>query len=179
MFKRRDFNYALGTFGLGGLMAAVIAVPGVKYVLDPLRRGAKAGSFRPLARLAELRVGVPTLVPILGERRDAWVKYPTQPVGSVWLVRQPEGSPEPVTAFSAQCPHAGCPIDLGPGAKGFKCPCHNSDFALDGRPLNDVSPRGMDRLEVEKLPTGGGPDAEVKVQFQRFQLGCKEKIPLV
>ncbi len=176
MFHRRDFHYALGTFGLGGLLAALVAIPGVKYLLDPLKRGSPSGGFRPLARLADLKVGVPSLSPILGERRDAWVKYPTEPVGSVWLVRQPEGATDPVVAFSAQCPHAGCPITLAADAQQFLCPCHNSDFALDGRPLNKVSPRGMDRLEVEKF--AGQPDAEVRVRFERFRLGCKEKISL-
>ena len=178
MFKRRDFFYALGTFGLGGLMGAILAVPGMAYLLDPLRRKSGGGGPQPLARLADLKVGVPQLVPILGERQDAWVKYPREPVGAVWLVRQPEGAKEPVIAYTAQCPHAGCPVDLAADGSSFKCPCHNSSFALDGQRQNEIPPRPMDRLEVEPLDTAK-PGAEVRVKFRRFQLGCKERIPLV
>ena len=178
MFKRRDFFYALGTFGLGGLVGAILAVPGVRYLLNPLAGGSDPGGFRPLGRLSELKVLVPKLVPILGEKRDAWVKHPREPIGAVWLVRQPEGSKEPVIALTAQCPHAGCPVGLADGARKFHCSCHNSRFAIDGARENEVSPRGMDRLAVE-LAGATKDDAEVRVKFERFYLGTTEKIPLV
>jgi len=177
MFNRRDFFYALGTCGLGGLMGAILAVPGVKYLLNPLGTPAQSGGFLPLGSLAELTARVPRLVPILGERRDAWVKYPREPIGAVWLVRQPDGAKEPVIALTAQCPHAGCPVELAADARAFKCPCHNSLFALDGARQNPVSPRGMDRLEVEPIDPSRA-DAEVRVRFRRFHLGTTEKIPL-
>lgn len=179
MQDRRDFLYRFGTFSLGGLMGAVLAVPGVRYLLHPLLApGTKAGEFQPLARLADLKVGVPRLFPILGDKQDAWVKYPKEPIGSVWLVRQPEGSKEPVVAFTAQCPHAGCPIALASDAASFQCPCHNSSFSLGGKEQNQIPPRGMDTLEVEPFdPTSA--DAEVRVKFRRFQLGSQEKNPLV
>ena len=40
--NRRDF-YRLGTIALGNLVALVLAVPGVAYLLDPLRRKVEAG----------------------------------------------------------------------------------------------------------------------------------------
>src|SRR4051794_24728260 len=106
--NRRDFH-RLGTVLLSSLMGLALAVPGVAYVLDPLRRKVKGGVSRPLARLSELVVGVPRRYPVIEERQDAWVKYPKEPVGSVWLIRQ---SDDKVRAFTAECPHLGCAVNL-------------------------------------------------------------------
>jgi Rieske Fe-S protein len=172
--NRRDF-YRFGTIALGNLVGLALAVPGVAYLLDPLRRGSKAGGFQRLARLSELTVGQPRSVAVIGERQDAWVKYPREPVGSVWLVRRPEGSKPEVIAFTAECPHLGCAVNLTADGKGFLCPCHTSAFDHEGRPQNSVPPRPMDTLEVEVT---GGDDPEVRVKFRRFRTQEKEKTPL-
>src|SRR5262249_38166883 len=116
--NRRDL-YRYGTIALGNLVALTLAVPGVAYLLDPLRRRTRQGDFEPLTRLGQLTEGVPQGFPIIDERQDAWVKYPREPVGSVWLIRQPAGSKEPVIAFSAECPHLGCAVNLSADAKSF------------------------------------------------------------
>jgi menaquinol-cytochrome c reductase iron-sulfur subunit len=147
----------------------------VVYLLYPLRRKSRQGDFDSITRLGQLPVGVPQAFPIIDERVDAWVKYPREPVGSVWLIRQPAGAPEPVIALSAECPHLGCAVNLAPDGKSLLCPCHTSNFDFQGKPLNKVPPRPMDRLEV-KLSTGD--DHEVLVKFQRFRTQSEEKIPL-
>lgn len=173
MPNRRDVFRSLSV-ALGSAMGLVLAVPGVRFLLDPLFKAGQGGEFRPLARLDQLAPGKPQSFPILGERRDGWVKYPREPVGSVWLIREGEGATAKVVAFTAECPHKGCAIGLG-GDGQFACPCHMAKFALDGRPLNDVSPRGMDPLDV-KLSTG--PDPEILVRFERFRPMAKERKPL-
>jgi menaquinol-cytochrome c reductase iron-sulfur subunit len=174
MVTRRDL-YRWSTNVLGGLLGLGLAGPGIAFLLDPLRGRSKAREYRPLARLSELPAGVPQAYVVLEERQDAWVRYPREPIGSVWLVRQPQGTPEPVLAYAAECPHLGCAISLEAGGQGFVCPCHQSRFDLRGEPINAVSPRGMDRLEVQ-LSTD--PDPEVRVRFQRFRCMSQEKIPL-
>lgn len=175
MFTRRDFA-RLGTVVLGGLMSAGLAVPGMAYLLDPLRRKAGGGTTQTLTRLSGLKVGVPQSFAVFGERKDAWVKYPREPIGSVWLVRQPEGASPAVVAFSAECPHLGCSITLADGGSKFFCPCHKAEFGLTGDTANTVAPRGMDTLDVELT---GDDDPAVVVRFQRFRTQTKEKIPLV
>ena len=171
---RRDF-YRFGTIVLGNAVALALAVPGVAYVLDPIRKASKKGELQGLARLSDLTVGEPRSFAVIDERQDAWVKYPREPVGSVWLVRQPEGSRPEVIAFTAECPHLGCAVNLTAGGKEFLCPCHTSEFDLKGKPLNAIPPRGMDTLDVELTP---GDDPEVRVKFQRFRTQEKEKTPL-
>jgi menaquinol-cytochrome c reductase iron-sulfur subunit len=172
--NRRDF-YRFGTIVLGNLVALALAVPGVAYLLDPIRRKSRQGDFDTVARLNQLAVGVPQAFPIIDERQDAWVRYPREPVGSVWLIRQPDGAKEPVIAFTSECPHLGCAVNLAADGKSFLCPCHTSNFAFDGKPLNQVPPRPMDQLEV-KLSEGDDP--EVRVKFQRFRTQSEEKMPL-
>ena len=172
--NRRDF-YRYGTIVLGNLVALTLAVPGVAYLIDPLRRKMKQGEYQPLAKLNELPVGIPQSFAIVEERQDAWVKYPPEPIGSVWLVRQPEGSKVPVIAFSAECPHLGCAVNLSADGKNFFCPCHTSSFDFSGKVLNTVPPRPMDTLEV-RVTTDAEPSVEVK--FQRFRTQAEEKIPL-
>lgn len=175
MMTRRDL-YRWSTDALGGLLALGLAVPGINYLLDPLRRRNKRTGYHTLARLSELTVGVPRGFSILDERHDAWVTYPREPIGSVWLVRQPEVGKEPVIAYTAECPHLGCAITVSAGGRDFFCPCHESRFDLQGRPVNDVPPRGMDRLDVR---LSADPDPEVRVKYQRFRSTNREKIPLV
>jgi Rieske Fe-S protein len=174
MINRRDF-YSYATVALGGLMTAVLAVPGVAYLLDPVKRKNRASVPREVARLSQLAPGVPKAFPVIDEREDAWVKYPREPIGTVWLVRQPEGSKDRVVAFTAECPHLGCPVGLSAEGKSFFCPCHTSAFKFDGTPLNQVPPRGMDRLEVEFSQDA---DPAVRVRFERFRAQTEEKIPI-
>ncbi|MFO0955882.1 MAG: Rieske 2Fe-2S domain-containing protein [Isosphaeraceae bacterium] len=174
MPSRRAF-YRFGSSLIGGAIGIGLAIPGVAFLLDPLRRGGGGSALkRELTRLGQLTVGKPQAFPIIAERQDAWVKHPPEPVGTVWLIRQPEGTTPPVVAFTAECPHLGCLITADEG--GFVCPCHRAEFDLSGKKRNAVSPRGMDTLEVE---LSKDDDPVVTVLFQRFRTQAEEKIPLV
>lgn len=169
---RRDL-YRYGNIVVGGLLTAALAVPGVAYVLDPLRKRRGDARTYKLTKLSELPVGEPRSFQIVDERQDAWVKYPKEPIGLVWLVRQADNS---VVAFQAECPHLGCAVNLSADKKSFRCPCHDSAFSFDGKPENKIPPRPMDRLTVEKSE---GDDPMVSVKFERFRSQSEEKIPLV
>jgi len=170
---RRDF-YQAGTVLLGGLIGLVLTVPGVAYLLSPLRKGSEGKEeFESLTRLSQLKVGEPRSFAIIADTMDAWVRYPREPIGSVWLVKQADGT---VSAFTAECPHLGCAINLGADGKSFLCPCHTSIFDFEGKRRNKVSPRSMDSLAVELTKDA---DPIVKVKFERFRTQSEEKIPLV
>jgi menaquinol-cytochrome c reductase iron-sulfur subunit len=174
--NRRDFH-RLGTWVFGALVKLAVAVPAAAFLLNPLRRkgGAEAEAFDGLVALSQLQVGVPRSFGIVRDQVDGWVKYPKEPAGSVWLIRQPEGVEPAVVAFSAECPHLGCAINLADDRKHFICPCHTSAFDIAGKPQNQVPPRPMDQLDVE---LSKDPDPIVRVRFQRFRTLAEEKIPL-
>lgn len=174
---RRDFQ-RYGTMVLGGLVKLALGVPAIAFLASPLRKRRAAsgsGTFDTLTSLGQLAVGVPRSFAIIRDRTDAWVTYPSEPAGSVWLIRQPAGTQPEVIAYSAECPHLGCAINLSADGKTFLCPCHTSSFGLDGQPQNQVPPRPMDRLDVELT---GDPDPKVRVKFQRFRPLAEERIPL-
>jgi menaquinol-cytochrome c reductase iron-sulfur subunit len=171
MPNRREV-YRLGALALGNLFGLALAVPGLKYLLDPLGRRSGSGDIQAITRLGQLAVGQPQAFSIIAGRLDAWVQYPREAVGTVWLVRQPDDS---VLALSAECPHLSCPVSLAARGKSFLCPCHSASFALDGTRTNPVAARGMDRLEVE---LSADPDPEIRVKFERFQPQSAEKKPL-
>ena len=89
---RRDF-LRLGTVVLGSLIALVLAVPGVAYLLDPLRRKGRGG--RRSDTLTRLKRAEGRRAAVVRDHRGAAGRLgevPREPVGSVWLVRQPDGS---------------------------------------------------------------------------------------
>ncbi len=50
-------------------------------------------------------------------------------------------------AFSAVCPHQGCPVQyVGPG---FQCPCHGSTFDQNGQVTSGPSPSGLPEIAVK------------------------------
>ena len=171
--ERREFMAKAGSVVLGGLMVAAPIGAGVATFLSPLRQKSAGGITRRLAAVADLpNDGTPKRFDITTDRGDAWTRYPTKAVGSVWLRKRPDGS---VQAFNTTCPHLGCAIDYDAKGKRFLCPCHASAFTLDGAITGkSVSPRTMDTLEVneEKLAAG-----EVVVTFQEFKTGTSDKQP--
>src|SRR3954454_25408850 len=56
--NRRDF-YRIGTIALSNAVALVLAVPGIAYLFDPLRKSSKSGDFQRLAKLSDLTEGRP------------------------------------------------------------------------------------------------------------------------
>ena len=172
---RRDF-YRFGAAALGSVIGLTLAIHGVAFITAPLRRKGPAGSALKLAKLSELEVGKPRAFPVIEEHVDAWVKYPKEPVGSVWLIRKPGAGADQIVAFTAECPHLGCAISQAEDAGSFVCRCHGARFDLEGKPTNAVPPRPMDTLAVELSQDA---DPVVTVHFQRFRTQVKEKTPLV
>lgn len=69
-------------------------------------------------------------------------------------------------AFAITCPHLGCSYAFDDGKKHFVCPCHGSEFALDGSvihgpatvPLSHLTwqpAAGINEIDVEGTTFGG------------------------
>jgi len=172
---RRMFLKEAAALFLGGVLAIVPALAGILVWLDPVRRRARSvgAPFLRVAGLESLPAdGVPRRFAVLADKVDAWTRMTQTSVGAVYLRHTADGK---VTAFNVVCPHAGCFVDYQASRQGYFCPCHNSSFSADGTidmPASP-SPRGLDELPVEIR------GREVWVQFQNFQTGRHDKVPMV
>lgn len=168
---RRSFLYQAVTAALGTVVGAAPLLSGLAVFFSPLGRKTPAGKWVPIAPLdAVPSDGKPVRFPVITERRDAWNAYPPAPVGSVYLRRTADAQ-TPV-CFTTVCPHLGCSVDYKPAQGHFLCPCHNSQFALDGARTSEESPspRGMDTLDV-KIEQG-----VVWIDYRTFKGGVAAKI---
>jgi len=125
-------------------MAVAVTVPAAMFVAARRRLdGADAGAAIDVGAAERFPDGTPVRVAlVVPVHRDAYVVRRNVVAGAAWVVRRGNE----VQAFSTVCPHAGCAVDLD-GAT-FRCPCHESRFALDGARQAGPSPRGLDRLST-------------------------------
>ncbi len=166
---RRGFMTEALAVACGGVALLVPLVSGMIVFLDPLRRGGGLGRLIPVAPLAGVPDdGVPREFPVVAERVDAWNRS-IEPIGAVYLRRAPGETK--VECLTATCPHAGCFVSYDGQTGTFKCPCHNSQFAVDGAIIEpSPSPRPMDSLVAEVKGD------EVLVKFEDFYSGRTEKV---
>ncbi len=158
----------LGVGGLGAGVGAISAVPGVAFLAFPLKHATVSGSdaFLAAGQAASFEEGKPVKVDLYADRDDAWNRLVQMKVGSVWVVREGES----LVAYTTVCPHLGCAVDWDEQSGRFKCPCHRSAFARDGKVEEGPSPRPLDRLDVEVK------DGRLAVRYQRFKQGVGEKV---
>ena len=153
------------TLGLGALVAGAVALPAVGFAVLPsfLGQRRRPVDLGPLSAFPEGRFVVATFLadPKTGEvsRRAAYIRNN----GSL------DGLPS-FTAMSSRCTHVGCPtqpngpmfsqqrhaehtangeVGLVPmfPAGGFGCPCHGSQFDVEGNRTAGPAPRALDRYE--------------------------------
>jgi Rieske Fe-S protein len=151
------------TLGLGGLIAAAVALPTAGVAILPAFLGQRRRSvdLGPLAAFPEGRFVIATFLadPAAGEvsRHAAYIRNN----GFV------NGVPS-FTAMSSRCTHVGCPtqpngpvfnqqhqteqtangqVGLVPTlpAGGFGCPCHGSQFDMEGNRTAGPAARALDR----------------------------------
>ena len=172
---RRGF-LAKAVFGIHGILGAVIGLPFLASIFSPWATKERTSNnvFVSIGPLESFAMDSPSRVAIVGKDTDAWTQNEDVVLGNVWVVRE-SASDDQVVVYTAECPHLGCAIKWS--AENFLCPCHGSQFSLQGARLQDVdasnpSPRDMDPLE-HKLENG-----ELWVRFQRFETGTDKTIPI-
>jgi Rieske Fe-S protein len=151
---------------LAAIVGALVGVPALLFATAPARRGRDDAQPIALDELAALPDGQPVRRTVVApHRRDAWTALADVPLGAVWLVR----TGERVRALSTVCPHAGCAVDWSDAERCFRCPCHDSRFAVDGARVFGPAPRDLDALETEVAA------GRVRVIYRRFRPGVAER----
>ena len=72
-------------------------------------------------------------------------------------------------AYNTVCPHLGCFVDYRKDEQDFFCPCHDSNFDLEGNLLKGVSPRAMDTLKWMRRNQGRRDMGEVSAVQEQHQ----------
>lgn len=128
-YTRRDFlvlmgwgwlSAALGGFGLGLLK---FLFPSVLYEPNPTFKAGKPGEY-------PLDNGKAVVF-------DRW-----QAEKRVWIVSNPDG----IYAFEAKCTHLGCTPRWEVASQRFKCPCHGSQFNIEGDVVGGPAPVPLYRI---------------------------------
>jgi menaquinol-cytochrome c reductase iron-sulfur subunit len=142
---------------LGTILAGGLGLPALFYLLVPGRRAA-ASALLDAANLSDLHAGEPQEVTLRRTRLDGWKL--TSDKTTAWLVRMNE---DEVVALAPQCTHLGCAYHYDDKKREFVCPCHTSNFSLDGKVLSGPAPRALDRylvrIESGRVLVGGLQDA--------------------
>ncbi len=63
-------------------------------------------------------------------------------------------------ALAITCPHLGCSYAFDDGKQHFVCPCHGSEFALDGRVLHGPATSPLSHLTWSLAPGANEIDVE-------------------
>lgn len=175
---------------LSGLLAAcnaaMIGVPTLSYAMGSLQKQTRQhADFRRVARLKDLPESKPVMIPIIGQRQDAWTLQPSELIGRVWLTRGAIDEADPakteLSVLTGLCTHLGCAIELTSDGQRFACPCHSSLFTLTGERIEPESglpcpaPRGMDPLQYQLVQVSETQEWWVEVKYEVFQLGTPER----
>ena len=168
----------------------MVGLPGINYFLAGAQRETSSESqFSRLIKVKDLVPGRPTMVPVMGQKVDAWIQSDQQAVGRVWLVRGLDGSSDAgsadqaVRALSSICPHMGCQVQVQSAGKSFVCPCHRASFGADGQRLPDPKtgernhvPRDLDELECRLVRDDETGDNWVEVKYEKFKTGLDHRV---
>ena len=88
----------------------------------------------------------------------------------VWMIRNEEG----MYAIEAICTHLGCTPLWTPSEQRFKCPCHGSNFLVDGTNVAGPAPVPLFRTAIS-LDLAG--NIVVDKSQKENQLGKRDKPP--
>ena len=175
---------------LAACVAILMGVPGLRFMLGSIQsQSSRASEFSRVIRAKDLVPGRPKIVPIMGQKQDAWARFDREVIGRVWLVREASGS-EPansgdfkIRALSSICPHMGCQIQAVSGSNGFVCPCHRANFDVDGQRLADPrtseqnpAPRGLDDLDYRVVQDESSGEWWVEVKYNKFKTGLNHRV---
>lgn len=172
MMERRTFLKTISG-ALYAAVAAVVGIPAFRFLTDPLRRKKLSDAFLRAASMDALAADRPIRVMLASDRWDAFVHHPPGPIGSVWL--KPSAGGAPPRCLQVICPHLGCGIEYAPDRGAFYCPCHDSEFDLDGKRRFGPSPRDMDELPCRVTEPDEQGVRWIEVQYAKFQTGIADK----
>ena len=168
--SRRAMLMKLGIL-FNGIVAALLAVPILRYVLSPLARSRKVSyeTWLPLGPLDQYPAGQTRLATFRNPDVQPW---DGKTADSACWVRHIDSNTFQV--FAINCAHLGCPVRWFPQSGLFMCPCHGGVYYEDGSRASGPPERGLFEyaykveegklfIKAGELPTPGNPSALVSI----------------
>jgi menaquinol-cytochrome c reductase iron-sulfur subunit len=151
---RRSFHIGF-IYAAWSAITAALAIPAGLYLFFPAANRKDPG-WIDVADLDSIPSGTPTEVSFQRKRIDGWkvTSEKTTPL----IVKQAQ---DQVVAYSPQCTHLGCAYHWEDQTHTFVCPCHSSEFSIDGDVLSGPAPRPLDRYPV-------------KIEARRIKIGASD-----
>ncbi|HET8890446.1 MAG TPA: Rieske 2Fe-2S domain-containing protein [Candidatus Angelobacter sp.] len=137
--SRRELLMKVGIL-FNGIVAALLAVPIIRYVLSPVAHERKQGfqSWLPLGELNQFPPGQTRLATYRNPVVNPW-DGKTADI-ACW-VRNVDG--QTFQVFAINCAHLGCPVRWFPQSSLFMCPCHGGAYYQDGSRASGPPERGL------------------------------------
>ncbi|MBC8280577.1 MAG: Rieske (2Fe-2S) protein [Chloroflexi bacterium] len=141
--NRREALKTFGFWMVSGIAAAIVAIPGVKFII---------GNSQVLREPEWVDAGLASAIPAPGRfipvrysllTKDAWREVKRE--GLVWIGSNEDGQ---AVALSATCPHLGCLVRWRDDEGMFICPCHTGKFDADGNVVTGPPPGPLQRLDI-------------------------------
>lgn len=155
---RRTFHLAV-IYALGALITLAMAIPTALYLLVPPRVRKQSG-FIDAGDISQLKPGEPIELTFQQSRLDGWKLETVK--RTAWVVKDKSNK---VIAYGPQCTHLACAYHWEAASGHFECPCHGSQFSLDGKVVAGPAPRPLDRYDT-------------RIEDNRLQIGeLKQSAP--
>ncbi|MBV9119601.1 MAG: Rieske 2Fe-2S domain-containing protein [Chloroflexi bacterium] len=130
------------TFGLSGVIGAMIGIPLIGYLFGPLIKQAP-NTWQDLGPTGNFPVGQTKLVNFTDSSSLPWAGQTSQT--SVW-VRQ--SAPNQFDVWAVNCTHLGCPVSWLENAQLFECPCHGGIYYANGDVAAGPPPHALFKHDV-------------------------------
>jgi Rieske Fe-S protein len=137
--SRRAMLVKLGIF-FNGIIAALLAIPIVRYVVSPLTRSRKVGyeTWLTLGSLDQFPAGQTRLGTFRNPDVQPWDGKTAD--SACWVRRIDDHT---FQVFAINCMHLGCPVRWFPQSGLFMCPCHGGVYYEDGARASGPPERGL------------------------------------
>jgi menaquinol-cytochrome c reductase iron-sulfur subunit len=168
--SRRAMLMKLGIF-FNGIVAAILAVPIIRYVLSPLTRSGKTGyaAWLALGSLDQYPAGQTRFATFRNPDVSPWDGKTAD--SACWVRRIDD---QKFQVFAINCMHLGCPVRWFPQSGLFMCPCHGGAYYEDGSRASGPPERGLYEypykieegklfIKAGELPTPASPSAFVNI----------------
>jgi len=128
--------------GAQGILAALILIPGLRYVLQPLYEKVQTQRIQ-LGDFRAVPEGEPTEIDYSVVRQAGYRVQEQQ--NFVYVLR----TGNTLKVFSPVCTHMGCNVAWNSGSQEFQCPCHGGRYNKEGQVIAGPPPKPLHVLPSE------------------------------